>query len=233
MTIVDGGNAFSNFDVTETAGRYAPITRTAAQVMRAVKRTFGDESGTQLEDADLIAWINDAQDAIVTKNKILKAKSILPLTAGARTYTFPSENIQQIESLLIDGRRILNMSVSQAEETLSDTDPDGEIEGFPQFWYEWAGEITFWPTPIEDGHITLRYTSKPTPVVLSSDRLSLPDTYYQDVVNYVLKQAYEMDENEPMMQVKGQEFEASLAARSEEERTAQTMTYGVITVIDD
>lgn len=233
MTIVDGGNAFSEFTEADTGGRYAPITRTAGQVMQAVKRKFGDESGVQLEDADLIAWINDAQDAIVNKNKILKAKSTVNLVAGQNEYTFPAENIQQIESVLIDGKRIRNMTVSQAEETISENDPQHLAEGFPTFWYEWAGELTFWPTPVEDGQLILRYTSKPLVVVATSDKLALPDTYYQDVVNYVLKQAYEMDENESMMNVKGQEFDASLAARGEEERTSQHMVYELITIIDD
>lgn len=233
MTIVDGGSAFSEYDTSISGGRYAPITRTAGQVMQAVKRKFGDESGVQLEDADLLAWINDSQDAIVNKNKILKAKSILSLAEGVSTYSFPTDNVQQIDSVLVDGRRIPNMSVSQAEETISQQDPRGVVSGFPQFWYEWAGELTFWPKPDEGGSLTLRYSAKPTPVTSADSLLSLPDTYYQDVVNYVLKQAYEMDENESMMQVKGQEFEASLLARSEEERTAQTMTYEVITVVDD
>lgn len=233
MTILDGGNAFSTYPDPETGGRYAPITRTVAQVMRAVKRVFGDESGVQLEDQDIIGWINDAQDTIVNKNKILKAKSGLPITIGQASYQFPNESVHQIESVLINGKRIPNMSVAQAEETISEHDPNGEVEGFPQFWYEWAGELVFWPKPIEAGGITLRYSSKPIPVVTSSDKLSLPDTYYQDVVNFVLKQAYEMDENETMMQAKGQEFEASLASRIDEERTAQTMTYGTITVVDD
>jgi len=233
MTIVDGGSAFSQYGLTPTGGRFAPITRTVTEVMKAVKRKFGDESGVQLEDADIMAWINDAQDVIVTKNKILKAKSVISTAAGVRNYLLPTEGIQQIESLLYNGQQLPNMSVAQAEESISQTDLNFEETGNPLFWFEWAGEITLWPTPVENGSLTLRYSMKPAPVTSPSSLLSVPDTYYQDVVTFVLKQAYEMDENESMMATKGAEFEASLANRIDEERTAQTMTYGVITIIDD
>ena len=233
MTIIDGGNAFTEFDAPVTGGRFSTITRTVGEVMLSVKRKFGDESGVQLEDSDIVAWINDAQEAIVTKNKILKARSRITAMEGQASYTFPNENIHQIESVLYNGRRITNMSTAQAEEVISETDPEGVEQGEPQFWYEWAGELTFWPIPNIGGSITLRYTAKPAKVDGGSTTLlSVPDSYYQDVVNFVLKQAYEMDENESMMQAKGQEFEASLAARGEEERTAQSMTYDTITIVD-
>lgn len=207
-------------------------TRTVQDVFTQVKRKFGDESGVQLEDADLIMWINDAARAIVTENKILKVKATTPLVSGQAEYTFSSltQPIYAIDSLLVDGVRVANMSVAQAEETISLSDPLGTEVGIPQVWYEYAGTVTFWPTPSADGTITLRYTARPAAVTLVTDTLPTPDDYFQDVVNYVLKQAYEMDENEPMMQAKGNEFEASLIKRGEAERTGQNMTYEVITV---
>ena len=63
--------------------------------------------------------------------------------------------------------------------------------------------------------------------------LELPDEYFEDVVNYVLKQAYEMDEDWEASQVKSQQLSESLLKRGEEERTAQNMTYETITVVDD
>ena len=79
----------------------------------------------------------------------------------------------------------------------------------------------------------LYYTQRPAPVTSTSDTLSLPDKYYQDVVRYCLQQAYEMDEDMANSQAKAQQFDASLNEKSEEERTAQNMTYEKITVYDD
>lgn len=209
-------------------------TRTVTNVMTAVKRIFGDESGVQLEDNDIILWVNQAQQAIVTKNGILKAKATTPIVAGTAVYSLAgvTPRIYQIDSVLIDGRRVPNMSVAQAEDMISENDPAGAESGDPSVWYEWAGELTFWPKPAANGTLLVRYTAAPASVTAATDLLGVPDDYFNEVVNFVLKQAYEMDENQAMMQLKGQEFDASLAERSEESRSVQTMTYDSITVLD-
>jgi hypothetical protein len=214
---------------------YGAPTRTADDVLKSVQRRFGDESGVQLEDTDIWGWINEAQTVIVTKNRILKVKVTTPLIAGTSSYSFATlpRPIYAIDSLYIGGARIRNLSMSHAEESILAVDPTGVQEGYPEFWYEYAGEVIFWPKPSTGDTITLRYTARPTPVTSSSSPLSVPDDYFPEVVNYVLQQAYEMDENQPMMQAKGQQFEQSLAERGEYERTAQNMTYESITVLDD
>lgn len=211
---------------------FGPPTKTVQDVFAQVKRKFGDESGVQLDNADLIMWINDASQVIVTENKILKVRATTPLVVGQADYTFTAlaQPIHAIDSLLVNGVRVGYMSVAQAEETISLSDPLGQEEGFPQVWFEYAGVVTFWPRPNVEGTITLRYTARPLPVALPADLLVTPDSYFPDVVNYVLKQAYEMDENEAMMQRKGSEFEQSLLKRGEDERAGQQMTYETITV---
>lgn len=208
-------------------------TRTVGEVMTAVKRQFGDESGVQLEDADIIRWINDAQDVIVAKTKVLKAKSTTSSVANQGSYTFPSDNIHQVESIHYNGVRIPNMPFAEAEEYIFAADPDKTMVGTPEFWYEWAGTFTLWPTPggIED--IDLYYTKRPTPVTSAANILSVPDKFYQDVVRYVLINAYEMDEDLANAQAKGAQFDQSINDFSEEDRTAQNMTYGTITVYGD
>lgn len=212
---------------------YGSKTRLVSEVITAVQRQFGDESGVQLENTDVIRWINDAQDIIVAKNKVLKAKSTTPSVEGQAAYTFPSDNIHQIESIHYNGYRVPNMSFPEAEEQIFQADPNSTTVGNPVLWYEWAGTFTFWPAPGEVQNIDLYYTQRPAPVTLISDVLSLPDKYYQDVVRYCMQQAYEMDEDMANSQAKGQQFDASLNEKSEEERTAQNMTYETITTVDD
>lgn len=214
---------------------YNNPTKTVADVAAAVKRIFGDESGVQLVDNDVVTWTNEAQQAIASSTKVLKSKATTSLVSGTNTYSLSAitPQILQIESLLIDGRRVGNMSVAQAEETISTSDPLAEEVGFPAFWYEWAGEITFWPKPNLNGTITIRYNALPTPVTVTTDLLSLPDEFFTDVVNYVLGKAYEMDENSPMMSFKKQEFDNAMLGLTDEERIAQNMTYETVTIYDN
>jgi len=214
---------------------YSDPTKTVADVAASVKRIFGDESGVQLVDNDVLVWTNEAQNVIADSTKVLKAKAVTAMTNGTNTYSLSSisPKILQIESLLVNGRRIGNMSVAQAEETISQSDPLAEEVGFPGFWYEWAGEITFWPKPNLDAEILIRYTAAPTVLTAMSDILSLPDDFLPDVINHVLRRAYEMDENESMMNYKRQEFENSMLELTDEERQAQNMTYETITIYGD
>lgn len=214
---------------------YGPPTKTVQNVYDYVKRIFGDEAGVQLSNQDIVRWINEAQEDINIANKVLQTTATTALVANQTDYSLSgvTPKIYEINSLLIDGRRIGNIPISQAEESISLADPEGSETGAPQFWYEWANVIKFWPKPNAAGTIEIRYIAQPSDVTTNgNDLLSLPDEYFSDIVNYVLKQAYEMDENPEMMQLKAQEFSQSVAERGEKETNAQHMTYPVMTVYE-
>lgn len=206
-----------------------PSTRTYEQVLRAVRRTFGDEAGVQLEAADILQWANDAQQAINTKNKIFKATATTPSVEGQSTYTFPAEAIQQIESILYDGSPLSPIEMPTAQDQIEAHDPQQEDKGTPVAWYEWGGEFTLYPVPDAVKTIMLRYTRYPTPLTgVTTQFLDVPDKYYQAVVDYVLWRAYELDEDWNGAQFKQQQFQAALEEQSEEEREMAFMTYPVI-----
>jgi hypothetical protein len=207
---------------------YNAPTKTVGDVYDAVKRMFGDESGVQLTNTDIVRWVNEAQVDLASQNQIIPAVATLPVLANVATYSLASvtPKIDSIASILLDGRRVGNIPISQAEESISLSDPESYEIGAPQFWYEWAGEITFWPTPGQNYTLTLRYTAEPTDVTTNAtDVLSVPDECFTDIVNFVLMKAYEMDENAEMMAIKQAEYTTSVAERGETERQAQTMTY--------
>lgn len=231
--ILDGGNASSTYDENPEVGGFSPSSRTLSEIMVSVKRTFGDESGVQLEDADIIRWTNDAQDTIVNRNKVLKAKASTTSVAGEDSYSFPTENIHQVDSIHYDGVRLENIPFAEAERTLFAGKGSQPAEGAPACWYEWAGRFTLWPTPKEEGEITLYYTRRPQRLTSQSDSLSLPDKYYQIILDYVLMRAYEMDEDLSAAQGKKDFFDQALNSFGEEERAAQNMTYDVITIFDN
>ena len=214
---------------------YGAPTKTVQDVYDYVKRVFGDEAGVQLSDSDIVRWTNQAQREIAHETSCLQTVATTSIVAGQADYTVGSVSpvIYEISSVLIDGRRIVNTSVSQAEESISLSDPTEAESGAPQFWYEWANTLTFWPVPNTNGTLTIRYIAEPTDVtVTGTDVLSLPDEYFQDVVTFVLKQAYEMDENPEMMQLKAAEYQSSLAERGERSSNAQNMTYPTMLVYE-
>lgn len=206
-----------------------PSTRTYGTVKRAVKRTFGDEAGVQLEDADILQWANDAQQAINSKNKIFKAKSTTLSVPGQADYDFPVELIQQVESLTYNGRPITPVEMAEAQARIQAGDPHGTAYGVPVCWYEWAGKFTLYPAPDEAKEIALYFTRYPTPLTGSDEQvLDVPDKYYQAVVDYILWKCYEMDEDWNGAQLKEGHFRGALEEQAEEEREVAHMTYPVI-----
>ena len=213
---------------------YSAPTRTAQEVVDYVERVFGDESGAQLETADLIMFINNAIDEINTRNRVLKESATLNAQSGVNVYTFPERRILQIEAILFNGSLVRNVSYAHAlENFIGQTLTGGYTEtSVPLYWWEWAGKFTFWPMP-GTGTIQLDYTVRHQPITTNlAQRLPLPDQYYNDVLAGVLRQAYELDEQPELAGAQNDRMLASLSSKAEEERTAQKMYYETITLID-
>lgn len=212
---------------------YSPPTQTVNDIASVVKRIFGDESGVQLVDSDIIRWVNEAQSEINSKNKVLKKRASISAVPQQSAYVLPSSfKVRQIEGVHYDGSPLKPLTFSQAEQDILAYDPKLEQEGIPDSWYEWAGEITLWPKPSADNQITVYFTEEPATLTALTDTLSLPDKYFNAIRDYVLAQAYEMDESMDVALRKQEQFGNSVLEMSEEERTSQNMTFQSITLVD-
>src|SRR6478609_3167002 len=119
-------------------------TKTVSDVLSDVKRTFGDEASVQVTDADVIRWVNQAQVEIVSKNQILTSVATTASVANQYVYDLSALNIQSISSIHYNGVKLDYMSFQEAEEYILRNDPLHNITGVPQFWYQWADEISFY-----------------------------------------------------------------------------------------
>ncbi len=210
---------------------YSAPTYLVEDLFQHIRRVFGDESNAQLETADLVRFTNSAIDEINHRNRVLKTTASIAATPGQSDYTFPSQNILQIEALLYDGKLVRNISYGMALENYIGQTPETESTT-PLYWWEWAGTFTLWPTP-GAGTIRLDYTTRHTPITgAPGEILPLPDKYYNDIIARVLQQGYELDEQPELANYQAQTFSTSLANHAEEERAAQEMYYPIITLVD-
>lgn len=208
-------------------------TKTVQDVGNAVKRQFGDESGVQISDSDIIRWVNEGQQEISFKNKILKGKADVSSVAGQADYTMPSVNIAAVESLHYNGYPIPGVPYPEVENYIKNLPDSSTGSGDPQFWYEWAGTLTLFPAPSSVGTITLLYTSMPTEVTSTTDSLVLPDKYFKRLVEFCLVQAHEMDEDFDAATYKSEQFTNGLDTMADEERSTSQLTYPVINDVVD
>lgn len=188
-------------------------TRTGTEVSLDVKRIFGDEALVELKGSDLLRWINAAQREIASSNQTLKGSATSDLTKGQVLYPLPSNSpVYQIQGIHIEGRPLKPVTFQAAQEYINSDDPELKAEGDPKIWYEWDGDIYIYPSSDKDvtAGMTLYYISYPTNLVAASETLQVPDRFYNQVVDYVLAQAYRLDENWQATAYQDQRFRDSM-----------------------
>lgn len=209
-------------------------TKTAQDVLRDVKRIFGDEANVQISDDDIMRWINAAQREILISNKILKTIGVTDTFSGQAEYTLSSLDIATIQSIHFKGTKLEWRSFQDAEEYIMSTDPLKQASADPAMWYEWAGVVNLYPVPQNNdtGSLKIYYIRDPRDIT-ASDTLTVPDRYYRSVVQYCLAQAYELDEDPENSQFKLGQFEERLNVLSQEQNTPEIDTYPRITILAD
>jgi len=209
------------------------FTRTGTQVADTVKRQFGDPDGRQINDFDILGWINLAQQDIVSQNPLLKETVQTNVIQCQDLYTYPTQNIQYIEALHYDSVPLEPYSFQEAQSyILSHLPESGSPEGVPTIWYERAGEVYIFPKPnknITNG-LRMYYVKQPEDLALLTDTLSVPDRYFQRVVDLVLTRAYQLDENWEAASYKQQEYVNAMNLLENQENVVQMNTYPSVTV---
>ena len=81
---------------------YLTSTYTGTDVSSYVKRQFGDESGVQITDEDIVHWINAGVNEIFRKNEPVKAIAQTDVTVDVSEYTFPPD-VFKVQSILYNG----------------------------------------------------------------------------------------------------------------------------------
>lgn len=207
-------------------------TKTAQDIVRDVKRIFGDEANVQISDDDIVRWINGAQREILISNKILKTVGTTDTVANQGAYSLASLDIATIQSIHFKGLKLEWLSFQDAEEYVMASDPSKTLTADPFMWYEWGGVINLYPIPQygEVGALTIYYIKDPREITIN-DTLTVPDRYYRSVLQYCLSQAYELDEDPENSNFKLSQFNERLDILSEEQNTPETDTYPRITVL--
>lgn len=211
------------------AGGLHPTTRTFSELRRAVMRSFGDEAGVQLESQDIIDFANQGQVEIVVENAILKTISNAESVPGQSEYTFPDMPIARIESITYGGRLLPNIPFQDAQAKLLEIDAEQRQEGSPLWWYSYGNRFWLWPRPVQADTIQVYHVSMPEKLTGSeSQELSVPDKWFNALIDYVIQRAFEMDNDWEAAQVKANQFKAALQSQSEEESQSQWASFPVV-----
>lgn len=210
-------------------------TRKGTDVANDVKRLFGDQDGVQVTDADILQWINTAQRKIVATNPILQRTIVKDTVSGLGTYAYPADRIQFIQSISYDNVPLEGLSYTEAQEYILKNKGGGSVSGDPTIWWQWAQSINYWPVPDKTvaGALKLDFVAIPEDLVQLSDLLSLPDRYYDAMVEQVMVKAHILDENYDAANFSKSMFTEGLASLSEQENRMRLSQYPSITLREE
>lgn len=176
----------------------------ASDVITRVRRSFGDDAAVQVQDADVIRWINDGQVEIVRHNEgALQKTAFIDLVTDQQAYTLPTDLLLlrslRFKSLATDlsYTKIEYKNMQQFDESIDGWDGFQYNHDDPVFFTMFENKALLWPIPDKSlsSGIKILYNQKPTDVVLTSDALSLPLIYHNTIVKYCMWQASNLDDD--------------------------------------
>jgi hypothetical protein len=213
-----------------------------AEVKTRVKRTFGDESGVQISDEDITRWVNDAQRAIVLSNEgLLEKTGTANLVANQQEYSLP-EDLLILQGITCKGTvestsymKLQGYNLSQFNEYIDGWDGNLYGTGTPAIYTVFANLVRLFPVPAVDVTNGLKYfyNQTPTEIVGDSDQLALPIVYHNAIINYCLKQAYELDEDWQTSNLKNTEMASDLHLARGRDSWKNQETYPTLTILPD
>lgn len=203
-----------------------------AGIADRVKRQFGDEAGSQITDADIVRWINDAQRDIALANNLLQIKANTATVAGQADYSLPTD-ILTLHSVTYKGDKLTGLSLQESNELVGSRQDNSS--GTPTHFWRWANSISLYPKPADaSAPLVLFYTRRPVEVNSIGTGVfpELPAQYHSRIVEYCLAQAYELDANFEGYQLKMNQFTAGVTSTKDQDEWERD-AYPSITVVPE
>lgn len=201
----------------------------AADVISRVKRSFGDESGAQITDDDILRWITDGQNEVAQLHGLLETQGTTYTVAGIPDYDLPDALVALL-SVYVADEKVKNLSTQEFDEYIRKWN-DGNQNGVTTYVYtSWGNKISLFPTPQSQQTLVLKFTCFPAPVDSSASELNVPLRYHNRVVEYVMQQAYELDENFEAATMKGNQFADRMSQELGDEQWDEQGAYPTILV---
>lgn len=209
-------------------------------VKTRVKRQFGDESGVQITDDDIVRWTNDGIQFVVTNNEgLLETVGTADIVANQQQYDMPAD-LLTLRSIHIkqypDSLSYVHMQAYDMQKFDTYVDGwDGTFygPGTPYVYTVFAEKLQLFPIPDSDSAAGIKfyYFRKPALLDGTADdiELDLPLNYHNAVVAYCLQQAYELDENPDLYARKGADVQNVINLNRYRQGKADTETYPTIT----
>lgn len=173
-----------------------------AELIQSVKRQFGDETGAQITDDDIIRWINEGQLEISRRTEALHNGHSYTFSAGAIITDLPADFFKVTNVSLDTGKSLQFVSMPQLLLLYPELN-GGDVRGTPKFFTvtrDWPNSLgglqsvlAVAPAPSSSTVINVTYVSRPEIVTGSSTELSIAADYHNTLLTYCIAKAKQLD----------------------------------------
>lgn len=179
-----------------------------SDIITRVRRSFGDNNSVEVTDSDIIRWINDGMREITYQLELLQVKATAATVAGTSNYDLPGD-LLKLHSIKWQGSQLQFVSLEQAEQLIPYKDNTAQFPtGTPTHYWVWGQQLYLYPAPSSAGSADLEayYNRYPVEIASPTDTPELPTIYHNRIVEYCMAQAYELDENVFVAELKRNEL---------------------------
>lgn len=212
-------------------------THTGQNVADAVTQKFGDIGMVQLTNVMLLAWINDGMRKMTGEIPFLEALATTAEVAGQAQYDFAAlfaaQRIQDISQVLVEGLPVDILPWQQFQPLASVNVLQSNLVEFQSYSGAfWGTVLNLYPASQNNvaAGISVYFHQYPLELTSLASTLTVPDRFYNGLVEYVLAQALVLNENYPAAQQMLGYHEASLQRQAEKNNQTPTDFYPSVTL---
>jgi hypothetical protein len=168
---------------------------TTAQVIINNARTYLNESSASFwTDTEMLVWVNDGMEDIVTRTHALETTESVSLVADTIEYTITSTYITVKAVHYVDANsKVWGLKKGSPEHLGTDAFSEMQLE-VPAFWYDWGGKVGVYPSlsSVTTETVTVYLVTRPTAIIISAN-VTTPAIYDKALTLYVVAQAWAKD----------------------------------------
>lgn len=201
-----------------------------SEIAKRVYRDFGDDVQAQIDDTDIIRWINDAMRELVLDNKLLEITGTSAVTSGSVSFTLPTTLIE-LQAVKWNGISLQNLTQQEADSyvEINGAATSQLPSGTPCYYWRYGNTINLLPVPDTNGTANILYRRLPNDVTATTDTPELPSQWHNRIVEYCKAMACSLDDNMHKSDLHMQAFKGNSAAMKENAGWEQQEFYPHIT----
>lgn len=164
-----------------------------SDVKASVIRQFGDDTGAQIVDADLIRWVNEGVLEIFRSTEENEQQTTIPTVVGTAEYTLPT-TFYKLLAVRWDNT-LLAIRSSRVVNLLNQTAPVGNAT--PTMCYvrnaATSSTLVLFRTPDRVANLVIDYQARPALITVIGDTVPISDAFRTTLETYCLAKAKQMD----------------------------------------